>query len=242
MRRFNVSWAWIAVAGAAGLFPAIASAQAVTYGPSQYLSFADSPFQPLSFTWFHLEDFEDHLLNTPGVTGQPGGVASVVFGPSIHDSVDADDGSIDGSGLAGDDWFSSAGSSGVNFIFDAAVLGSLPTHAGIVWTDGAGTVSFQAFGPGDVPIAAIGPVSDASFPDGSFSGTTAEDRFFGVEDAGGISRIFISNSSGGIEVDHLQYGRAGVAPPPTAIPLPPAVWSGLSALGILGLGAVRRRI
>src|SRR5512138_1593890 len=86
---------------------ATASAATTTYGPTPYLSSADSPFAGVSFTYFHLEDFEDHLLNTPGVTGSDGGVASVVFGPSIHDSVDGDDGSIDGSGLNGDDWFSS---------------------------------------------------------------------------------------------------------------------------------------
>jgi uncharacterized repeat protein (TIGR01451 family) len=49
----------------------------------------------------------------------------------------------------------------------------------------------------------IGPVSIA---DGSNAGTTGEDRFFGVTNVGGISAIKISNSSGGIEVDHLQYG------------------------------------
>jgi len=43
--------------------------------------------------------------------------------------------------------------------------------------------------------------------------------------AGGISAIRISNSSGGIEVDHLQYGIFGAAPPPpppaaAAIPVP----------------------
>ena len=35
---------------------------------------------------------------------------------------------------------------------------------------------------------------------------TAEDRFYGATNSGGISRIYISNSIGGIEVEHLQYG------------------------------------
>lgn len=159
-------------------------------GPTAYLSFADSPFDGLSFSYFHLEDFEDHLLNTPGVTGSAGGVTSVVFGPAIHDSVDFDDGVIDGSGLDGDSWFSGSGAAGVTFTFNAGTLGSLPTHAGIVWTDGAGTVTFKAFGPLNVPLGTIGPVSDASFPDGGVSGTTAEDRFFGIIAPGGISSIF----------------------------------------------------
>ncbi len=207
-------------------------------GPTPYLSFADSPFNGVSFSQFYLEDFEDHLLNTPGVTGSPGGVTSVVFGPAIHDSVDADDGTIDGSGLLGDSWFSSNGAAGVTFTFDAGVLGALPTHAGIVWTDGAGQVTFQAFGPTNNLLGTIGPISDASFPDGSVSGTTAEDRFFGIIAPGGISSIFISNSSGGIEVDHLQYGIAG---PASAVPEPSAFLLLATALGAFGAARFARR-
>ncbi|MDZ7412954.1 MAG: PEP-CTERM sorting domain-containing protein [candidate division KSB1 bacterium] len=169
------------------------------------------------------------------------GVTSVVFGPSVHDSVDADDGVIDGSGLRGDSFFSPSGAAGVRFNFNAAVLGSLPTHAGLVWTDGAGQVTFQAFGPdgaGQVTFQAfgpggnllgtIGPTSQPGVsPDNSVNGETAEDRFFGVTDAGGISALFISNSAGGIEVDHLQFGLAA---PPQVVPEP-------STLALLGLGA-----
>ena len=113
------------------------------------------------------------------------------------------------------------GAAGITFTFDATVLGHLPTQAGIVWTDGAGTTTFEAFGPGGVSLGQIGPVSIA---DGAITGETAEDRFFGVINAGGISAIHISNTSGGIEVDHLQYGIFGAAPPPppptTTIPVP----------------------
>jgi len=51
---------------------------------------------------------------------------------------------IDGSGLDGDSYFSWSGSAGLTFTFNADVLGSLPTHVDIVWTDGAGTTSFEA--------------------------------------------------------------------------------------------------
>lgn len=37
--------------------------------------------------------------------------------------------------------------------------------------------------------------------------TTAEDRFFGLVHYDGIKRVMLTNSSGGIEIDHLQYGR-----------------------------------
>jgi hypothetical protein len=112
-----------------------------------YLSFANSPFNGGSFSYFYLENFEDHLLNTPGVTADAGGVASVIFGPSIHDSVDADDGAINGSGLGGDSYFTGNGAAGVRFTFNAGVLGGLPTSAGLVWTDGGGgtPVTFTVF-------------------------------------------------------------------------------------------------
>lgn len=167
-----------------------------------YLSQNDSPFKNLSSSYFHLENFEDHLLNTPGVTASAGGVTSVVFGPTAHDSVDGDDGVINGTGLAGDSYFSATGATGIRFTFNAAVLGSLPTHAGIVWTDGAGTTTFEAFDSAGVSMGLFGPFNIA---DGSNSGTTAEDTFFGVYNRGGISAIKISNTVGGIEIDHLQY-------------------------------------
>ncbi|HEV8427371.1 MAG TPA: RHS repeat-associated core domain-containing protein [Pyrinomonadaceae bacterium] len=173
------------------------------YELTNYLSVNNSPFRNLNNTYFHLENFEDHLFNTPGVTTSAGGVTSVVFGPSAHDSVDADDGAIDGTSLAGDGYFSANAAAGIKFTFNAAVLGSLPTHAGLVWTDGAGTVSFEAFDSQGVSMGVRGPFN---LPDGSNFGTTAEDTFFGVYNRGGISAIRILNTVGGIEIDHLQYG------------------------------------
>jgi hypothetical protein len=223
-----------AAAAAAGLL-ASATASAALMGPTPYLSAADSPFAGVSFSYFHLENFEDHLLNTPGVTGSAGGVTSVVFGPSIHDSVDADDGALDGSGLAGDDWFSSSGASGVTFTFNAAALGgALPTHAGIVWTDGGfnSSVTFTAF---DHNGAVLGTMTVGGFADGSNNGETAEDRFFGAVNPLGISAIFVSNPGGGIEVDHLQYGLAAPVPEPGSVALLGA------GLGVLGMLARRRQ-
>jgi hypothetical protein len=183
---------------------------------------SDSPFKSTAFSYFHLETFEDHLLNVPGVTGSPGGVTSVVFGPSIHDSVDADDGAIDGSGLSGDDYFSGSAAAGVRFTFDIGVLGMLPSHAGIVWTDGGGgaTVSFQAFDAlNNLVCSTASPIGNNS----SNVGETDEDRFFGCIDTAGIGSIFISDSGGGgIELDHLQYGLvapSGATPEPATLAL-----------------------
>ncbi len=160
----------------------------------------------MSLDYFWLETFEDHLFNVPGVTASTGGVTSVVFGPSIHDSVDCDDGAIDGSGLLGDSYF---GAPNIRFTFNADVLGSLPTHAGIVWTDGSPntTVTFEAFGAGGASLGSITAVNG----DTSNNGTTEEDRFYGVIESSGISAIVIRHTSGGLEVDHLQYGGGGAA-------------------------------
>lgn len=218
------------------------SAGAATFlGPSPYLCFdsgliagcgtAASPFAGTDFSagYFHLEDFEDGALNTPGVASNPGGSIAPAGG-SLTDSVDEDDGLIDGSGINGQSYFG-VGGIGFTFSFDANVLGALPTHAGVVWTDGAVTneVTFEAF---DANGVSLGLIVGPNIGDNNFNNGTAEDRFFGVVEAGGISaiRIFNSMMSGGgsgIEVDHLQYG---VAAP---VPVPPAAVLLLGALGVL---------
>jgi hypothetical protein len=124
--------------------------------------------------------------------------------------VDADDGVIDGSGTFASSWFVANGATGVTFTFPTPV-----TAVGCVWTDGGGTTTFEAFGPGMASLDTIGPVSIA---DGSNLGETAEDRFFGVKAPHGIVAIKLSNSSGGMEVDHVQYGFAAT-PVPALSPL-----------------------
>lgn len=210
-------------------------AGATSFGPSAYLRFADSPFASLSFSYFYLENFEDHLLNTPGVTANAGSAVTSVagFSGTIIDSV-RDDGLPTGpcpqvtAPNPCDSFFNTTGT--VTFTFNAGVLGSLPTHVGLVWTDGTGTtVTFSASGPGGL----LGSVVGNNLGDGSFLGGTAEDRFFGWSDPGGISSITITDPPGGIEIDHLQYGALSN----TTVPEP-------GTLVLIGTGAVlalRRR-
>jgi hypothetical protein len=181
-------------------------AQAELLGPSPYTTttFDDSPFQPaMGFSYLHREDFDDHELNTPGVIASAGAPAARRFNGSRIDQVGRLGGCPDGAlTVLCDTWFSDGGATGVSFTFDAAALGRLPTAVGIVWTDGAGTITFEAFDQNGVSLGTL----TGDHADGSTSGTTVDDRFYGVTNAGGIWRIHISNSSGGIEVDHLQYG------------------------------------
>ncbi len=183
-----------------------ASAQTTLYGPTPYLCVNDSPFVGLGLGYFHLENFEDHLFNTPGVSANSGSVTSATYGvgAAIIDSVDCDDGAINGTGMPGDSFFASPD---ITFTFNAAVLGTLPTHAGLVWTDGgpSATVIFEAF---DAHGMLLGTVTDVC-GDFTYFGTTAEDRFFGISSPGGVSSIRIRHNAGGLEIDHLQYGGSG---------------------------------
>ncbi len=170
-------------------------------GPIPYLGREDSPFNPSDFAGgsFHLEDFEDGQLNTPGVVSTDGSATKALYPASLMDSVDADDGNRDDKCTGCDSWFGD-GVQGINFTFS-----DLPTHVGIVWTDaGSGaSITFEAFDAGEQKIATIGGV----VADDSNFGTTAEDRFFGVIHPAGVSRIRVSASAGGLELDHLQYGK-----------------------------------
>ena len=219
-------------------------AYAAFIGPTPYLCFDasaiancnadESPFAGTDFSggYVHLENFEDGVLDTLGATSFSGEVT----GPGgITDSVDEDDGTIDGSGQLGRSYFSSNGAAGLIFLFDAVVaLGTLPTHVGIVWTDGAAfnEVTFEAF---DGANNSLGSIVAPNIGDGNFGSMTAEDRFFGIIDFGGISRIKIHNSmlmggGLGIEADHLQYGLTV----PISATLP------LLVFGLAGLGLRRR--
>jgi len=169
-------------------------------GPLPYLKHQDSPFFNLDFSYFHLEDFEDHELNVPGIKVSGGVVSSTSFGADILDSVDADDGNIDGKTTNGDSWWNGGA---ISIRFDEKTLGRYPTHVGVVWTDGGGTVTFEAF---DANGNSLGTVSGEHADDNN-SGGTGEDRFYGVIHNGGISMVTIDNR-GPIEIDHIQYGAA----------------------------------
>ncbi|MDP1661994.1 MAG: GC-type dockerin domain-anchored protein [Phycisphaerales bacterium] len=185
------------------LAAAPATAQVTSLGPSPYLSGADSPFNATAFSWFV------RLTAEPGAQSAPGFNLNglQIVGPGgITDSVDGDDGFIDGNGSNGRSYFTCP--SFVDIRFDAAVLGSLPSHAGLVWTDGANGVVVRGYGPADELLGTI----TGNSSDGNFNSGTGEDRFYAFISPGGISRITMSDQNNCIEVDHIQAGRAGTAP------------------------------
>ncbi|MEZ4619471.1 MAG: hypothetical protein R2867_28750 [Caldilineaceae bacterium] len=171
-------------------------------GPTAYRATWNGVWESLINTPnFYFENFEDGRLDTPGVTTSAG----QVLGPGSNtDSVDNDDGNLnDYSGNGGHSFFTADGAAGITFTFDHTVLGKYPTRAGIVWTDGDGEVTFEAWDASGNSLGRVGPMA---LNDGSFTGGTREDRFFAVHHQGGISAIKLSNSRGGMEVDHLLYG------------------------------------
>ncbi|NKB69371.1 MAG: hypothetical protein GKR89_20055 [Candidatus Latescibacteria bacterium] len=171
-----------------------------------YRSFADSPFKDGHYLYFYLEDFEDGKLNTPGVTVNQGSlvIGDLGYKSPFVDSVDADDGQRDGSGLQGHSLWSK-GNSSLIFVFNEQVLSKLPTHVGMVWTDAANApmVSFTAF---DRNGESIGRTKAENLGDKVKTGTAMEDCFFGVNYEEGIAKIIINNHLPDFEIDHLQYG------------------------------------
>lgn len=230
MRSFKqiTTAAVIAVGCGAGAQPASAAAT-FFFNDSPYLSAADIPSGfYLGGAPVLLDTLEDGSLDA-SLSASTGSVIGPGQFDGFRDSVDGDDGNIDGSGTAGRTWFTISGTTGVTFTFNGV---DLPTAFGLVWTDSGNEVVFSATdGNGD----SLGTITRSGFSDGVFTGATAEDRFFGVTFEGGIKSISISNFGAGIELDHIQYGLMFE---PTPVPLPGAAWLMLSGAAAL---AVRRR-
>ncbi|NNF42862.1 MAG: hypothetical protein HKO59_14050 [Phycisphaerales bacterium] len=192
-------------------------------GATAYTAASDGPWNATAadFSYFYLENFEQGAVVVPGLDLDGGAIRAP---GAFTDSVDEDDGAVDGFGTFGRSFWNIG--DGVTSVlrFDADELGALPTHAGLVWTDGnrAADVTFEAFDAAGVSLGSF----IAQLGDDFGNGTTGEDRFLGVEFTGGVSRIEITTSLGGLEFDHVQFGL---------IPAPPAF-----AL-LAGLALARRR-
>ncbi len=221
-------FAGLAAGALLGVFGAGAASAAIV-GPSSYLSAVDSPFAGQVFTTFILEDFDG--ATQPGYNRSGGSI----LGPApLTDSV----------GGAGNSFYSNGQTSlGFDFAPYLALYGKLPNRAGIVWTDvgyqfgeccgsfvAVAQVRFEAFDQNNVSLG----TKIATLGDGFANGGTAEDRFFGAINAGGISRLVITMpTSDDWEVDHLQFG--------SAVPEPESWMMLIAGFGLIGATARRRR-
>ncbi len=232
MKRESACCAVIVVGALAGPVMAGAGGNFI-FDDGAYVSSGDSPFDLFGpGSDFFLEDFEDGLLNTLGLLGFGG---EIRLPSSFTDSVDADDGVIDGFGQLGKNYWAFFGKGGLGplarFEFDPEALGGLPRSVGLVWTDGNfdAITFFEAFGPKGESLGFL----ELILGDNGHQGGTAEDRFLGVTFQGGISAIEISATLGRIELDHVQYGD--IIPAPGVLAL-------LGLSGLLGRRSRRRRL
>lgn len=189
----------------------------VFLGPTPYAGRVDSPFRSCpDASTFYFDDFEQGTINLPGVTvmlpstpEKDGGLRRGGSSLAI-DSVDEDDGVIDGGRCVWPDGgacaalYSPNGPEGITLEWEASAL---PQFVGLAWTDGRLSIRFEAFGADQESLGVIGPTAGIGFPDAQQEGSTAEDRFFGVVAPGGVSKVRISCTDGGMEIDHVQYGR-----------------------------------
>ncbi len=182
---------------------------------AQYFSAQDSPFDISGIGYSYvLEDFEDGVSNTPGMSAD---FTTIVNPSAVTDSVDGDDSVIDGAGTDGHSIYT--GTNPITSItFDSGALGGLPTIFGIVATDSLSAnrrITISAFGPGGQFIGQR--TYEPMFS--NLPGTaTSEDRFIGLTAAGGISRIELS--PGTIEYDHIQYNLPNPPEDPFLGPFP----------------------
>lgn len=217
---------------------AAASNAATIIGPSAYLSLGDAPteFTTAGMSMpFMAQDFEDpdgpwEVMFSIDVGQRIGPKFTSGDGVPVTDSVDADDSAIDGDGTMGSSWF--IPTRGASITFDDPMKA-----AGFVLTDtdpDATRLTITAFDDNGAQL-----VSDSydlnGFMDDVFTGTTQEDRFFGVipmASGEAIKRITLEIDQGnGIEIDHVQFFK--LVPEPT---------SGLlMVLSLLGLSGLRRR-
>ena len=187
----------------------------VFYQPTPYLSEADTPagFVPepdCPDCVVGLETFEDGTLDF-GLELSTGQIIDPGFRTGIDrltDSVDSDDGVIDGTGQTNEGGYS-------YFTFTDSITVTLPSlmqSAGLVWTDGDPNLTNVVFEAFDENGDSLGTVDAGPIADGSIMGTTPEDRFFGVTYGDGVTTgvtsIRITNvGAPGIEIDHIQFAN-----------------------------------
>lgn len=213
-----------------GLVGAV-SAETTTFGPSAYLQTGDTPsgfFCPECVGW--IEDFElgtvDPFLTIDnGMILDPNSFSGLMN--SVTDSVDGDDGVVDGQGNGGYSYFADSNSISISFARTVK-------NAGLVFTDGdrvSTNIRLEAFDIGGNLLAAI---DGGNLADDTYTGETAEDTFMGFQSSDGdIASITLTMVGGsGVEIDHVHWQEACVPEPSSSL---------LLAFAVLGILGVRKR-
>jgi hypothetical protein len=187
-----------------GLFLATPAFAQVWSTATAYASSLNSPYFSSQTVGRHyyLEDFEDGLINTPGLSL----IEATVFlnAPgSGTDSVDIDDYTLNGSGVGGRSLAPMSPTGSLTFQFDNTILGNYPTKVGFVWTDGLpnNQILITAWNPQGITVQQV----YSGLGDANGGGGTAEDRFIGVDWVAGIKFLRVQSLVGGLEIDHVQY-------------------------------------
>jgi hypothetical protein len=179
------------------------------FGPVPYHQKSDSPFYPgIRAGTLYFEDFEDGLLNTPGVSVRNGAIGGA-------QGVDEDDGVLDDRGISqvwlsnrfvipeyGSPWvieisFTPTPDQGYPKYAGLALLGftSLPPDAEAVFL-------FRAYDGLGNDITGDKQIDLVHLPPGTPLLSTQGDQFVGLYSDNGISKILLAAG----KFDHLQYG------------------------------------
>jgi hypothetical protein len=224
------------------LLPEPLGIDATLVNPIPYTSFASNSYVRALFDCFDVEDLEDSSLSA---SGDPALHGMAPRSAGLPDLVVEDANSILESGASGRTWYFN-GVSSITFTFGAALLGALPTHAGLVWTNlglanvrkGFDSVLFEAF---DTMNNSVGLVGPSALGDGLFAGQTVEDRFFGITSASGIGSVRISLLNSTQQgLDNLQYDFPRFTQ--SVANSDPAVTLAVLVVGCAGDGFTRRRL
>jgi hypothetical protein len=224
----RLQWAAMMLAGLACSAATQAASTFYYDANSNYRGLASGPFNAMAGPGnLSVENFEDGLVNTVGMSINRGVVRGAT---ATTDSVDRDDGQVDGLGQAGRS-FTSGSHTSITIRFTPQG-GNTPQMAGLAWTDGRqnSIVVMKAWDRNGQYLGFI----RARMGDLSRNGTTGDDRFLGLTNENGISRIEIRSNYAGFEVDHVQFAYGMVA-----VPVPPAVIMGVA--GLAGVGLLRWR-
>jgi hypothetical protein len=206
-----------------------ASAAATTGVTTPYFSIANSPLNTSS-AGYQVNTFEptSPTLASQGITLTTVNPSSIVQGFSV----DADDGSIDGSGATGHSLAepTSANATGATFTFNNVVIGAYPKSAAVAVTAYNGANLIFTVYDTSMNVSATDTLTNVST-----STPTSDDFLFWGSNPAGIGAISVSSNQGFtfLFLDHIQYDTLNTI----SVPEPGAIATTLAAAGLL----IRRR-